>query len=551
MIGLGGSEAEGILVAEDGETFDSSHWTEENGVNVDPDGNAERGTEGTHLNATAESIIISFLQGISDSVTVMDSEGNFTHTNRPCRELFGQVPGEIIGENVFEYSEVDNSVIRGVLDSGEPVQKKEETLRIEAEEVPVSRTIIPLLTASGDVSGVLEINRVISDRVEAERREERLEAYQSRLISELQSWLARLADGDFTVDPEVPEPEYEFEGIQNTYEEFAQMAADLSVVIETTRNSLKEAHQSTEELNEISQDLAEAARDTVDAIEEIDAASRGAAEMASDQAEQARSVEDNVSDLSASIEEVTASTQEIEDLAEETQRLASDGSNEAEGAIERMERAMDASSENVEHVQALQEQMDTVSEMADMIGQIAEQTNMLALNANIEAARAGEEGQGFAVVANEVKSLATESKETVEEITGILGELEAGIEKTADAIEQSNDEVERGAEAVHDVVDQIEKIDAAARDTAHGIEEIADATQTQADNTEAVNHAVQEFAEQSRDVDERMQDVAESIEDQAHTANRVSTVSGTIDDIVEDLAEGLDGFELEAEDARR
>lgn len=124
-------------------------------------------------------------------------------------------------------------------------------------------------------------------------------------------------------------------------------------------------------------------------------------------------------------------------------------------------------------------EMDKIEDIVRMITEIADQTNHLALNAAIKAARAGEAGTGFAVVAREVKSLAQESQKSAEKISGIISLLQERSILMKDAIVTSSNDIDKGSQAVHETLQIFSELASSIEDIASRIISIDSASQNQ------------------------------------------------------------------------
>ena len=525
-------------------------WRERNGCLVDAVGDVEKTPDDPFGAAAADALLSSYLRFSPDPIFVVDRDGQFVYSNEACRDLFDRVVGELIGTNLFEYDNADNSAMQEVLDTGEPLHGlDQEIVTDDGERISVERYLYPLFDASGGLVGGIEINRDVSERVSAQRREaqlEQLRAYQSDVAGQFEEWIGALSRGDFTIDPSVPKPDADFDDIRSVHEAFDAMATDLGVAADSTGEMLADVDRSVARLDSLSERLGAAADETGTAAASIDEDSADVAAMASEQVEKAAAAEESATDLSASIEEITSTTQQISAQASQARSVADAGTEAAETAGDRMDDAVERSERNLEQVRDLEAQMEEVEELADSIAGIADETNLLALNANIEAASS--DGEGFGVVATEIKSLAEESKATVEEVSATLDSLREDVESTTETIERSSEEIRAGAAAVEEVVTHIDEMGQAIEETERGVAQIAEATDAQAENAQTVTTAVEAVTEQSRQVDDRMADISSQVDQQTESVENVQRVAETIDGLSSDLQADLDAFTLEAHD---
>lgn len=194
-------------------------------------------------------------------------------------------------------------------------------------------------------------------------------------------------------------------------------------------------------------------RDTRKAAVSLDDRARMLEEEAETVQQASRQTRDQITDVSASMEEITTQADNVEAAARESRvtiTTAAEGNQRVQGGLQRSEEAADHTvtviGEVSQAIQVLSSSTDKVEQVVSVIAAIAEQTNLLALNAAIEAARAGEHGRGFAVVADEVRTLSRRTSESTGEIRqwvdDLVGNVE-GIERRLQGMHQAGDENRR------------------------------------------------------------------------------------------------------------
>ncbi len=193
-------------------------------------------------------------------------------------------------------------------------------------------------------------------------------------------------------------------------DELAEMAKVFNSMITSFRNLIIEVNHSVDTVNEATRNLSQ----------NIHAANEGV----DTQIQQTDMVATAVTEMVATVDEIANNTKEAATKAETTHHNAEKGKSGVETTIVQIDQLSNTLLESEHVVQELAKDSDTIGSVLDVIRGIAEQTNLLALNAAIEAARAGEQGRGFAVVADEVRTLASRTQDSTQEIEAIISSLQ-------------------------------------------------------------------------------------------------------------------------------
>ena len=212
----------------------------------------------------------------------------------------------------------------------------------------------------------------------------------------------------------------------------------------------------------------------------------GASELTVSVAAASEQASSNVATAAAACEQMGSSVREISTQVQQAASIATE-------AVERTERT-------TEKVQQLVTSADRIGTVITLIKEIAEQTNLLALNATIEAARAGEAGKGFAVVASEVKSLATQTAKATEEISQQIAAMQSATDEAAESIDSISDAIGRINEVSGSIASAVEQQSAATNEIARNTQEASVGTQGVSADTAALRTASSETGEAAQTV---------------------------------------------------
>ncbi|HHV44950.1 MAG TPA: HAMP domain-containing protein [Firmicutes bacterium] len=211
-------------------------------------------------------------------------------------------------------------------------------------------------------------------------------------------------------------------------------------------------------------------------------------------------------ELSASIDQIACSATEFADssvrisqkimninqAAQETGELARTGSAKINSCLESIQSIEGASEETVTAMHQLREAAKEIVTVVNVISEIADQTNLLSLNAAIEAANAGEYGQGFAVVADQIRKLAVQTKASLEKVDDLVSNLHALMDVAANSTNLSREKVAQGAITVKESTESLNAIVARVAEIIDQVQTIAEMTQQQAATSQQIAAATQE-----------------------------------------------------------
>ena len=279
---------------------------------------------------------------------------------------------------------------------------------------------------------------------------------------------------------------------------------------EILKNSINTMGESVSSILLKVKEVADAA---ASASNQISTSTEEMATGAHEQASQATEVSGAVEQMSRTIFETTKNTSAASDASRNAGRSAKEGGKVVEETIIGMDRIADVVKESADIVVELGKSSDQIGEIVQVIDDIADQTNLLALNAAIEAARAGEQGRGFAVVADEVRKLAERTTKATKEIAEMIKQIQKDTSGAVASMKNGTAEVEKGKLLAHKAGDSLGEIITGAEKVSDIINQVAAASEEQSGAAEHISKNIESISSVTQQSASGIQQIAHASED--------------------------------------
>lgn len=322
----------------------------------------------------------------------------------------------------------------------------------------------------------------------------------------------------------------------------------LSDSYNTMANGMKEL---IETLSETSHHLASSSEQLSSSSEESSRASEHISETIQDLAENSETQMKLMASSSKEIRRVNETTGSITDRAKmvaETAEQTSVVSAEGASRISEVTKQMKSINHNVatlgQSIATLESRMNKIGDITMVITDISSQTNLLALNAAIEAARAGEQGKGFAVVADEVRKLAEQTAGSAEQITSLISQIQADSNNTSLSMTTAANEVNAGIGIVQDAGDSFAKIEKSVSQLVTLVEEVSESLDHLKEHTNTINNSILEVNSMASEAASSTENVSAATEEQVASMQEIAASSTSLAQLATDLQEKIKQFKI-------
>ncbi|QOR66861.1 methyl-accepting chemotaxis protein [Cytobacillus suaedae] len=360
----------------------------------------------------------------------------------------------------------------------------------------------------------------------------------SRLISKPVQSMAVLAEqiskGDLTAD----------ELRVKNRDEIGDLAKSFNLMASNLRTLIQQVGTTAEQVAASAEELTASAEQTGHATEQVATTMQSVAAGVDKQVHSIEESSQTINEMSAGIQQIASSSQNVLNTAMATSDKAAEGGKVIHTAVEQMNSINTTVLGLGNVVTDLGARSSEIGKIIEVITGIAEQTNLLALNAAIEAARAGEHGKGFAVVADEVRKLAEQSSQSAQQISQLISMIQGETTKAVQSMEVATKEVQEGIGAVNTAGASFEHIQTSVNEVNVQIQEVSSAVQQMAAGTEQMVHSMKLITQIAEGSASGTQEVSAATEEQLASMEEITSSASSLSEIAEELQTLISRFKV-------
>lgn len=360
----------------------------------------------------------------------------------------------------------------------------------------------------------------------------------SRIIShhlkKVVSITKEISKGNFTVEQMEYVGKDEIGQLSNAINVLSKNMNELLVKVSKAAKSVS---NSSNMLNTSSKEVKDGSIQMVSTMEELASGAETQADSATDLTEK----------MQHFLDSVRVSQQKGKDIANTSDNvltITTDGSKLMQESVQQMREIDHIVSSAVEQVSGLDKQSEQISKLVEVVKGIADQTNLLALNAAIEAARAGEHGKGFAVVADEVRKLAEQVTNSITEITSIVSSIQHETNDVVVSLGKGYEEVKTGIQHIEKTGDRFDTIDSAVSSMVNGVTQVAEHLSEIAIGSEQMNALISDIASVSEEAAAGVEQTSASTQQSSSAMDEITHKANDLATLADDLNNEVAVFKL-------
>lgn len=465
------------------------------GAQVDLHTRDEFGILAKHFNIMSADIgkLASYIDQVANPLYAVDKNFIIQFANKSAARLANKQPGEFVEKKkcyeIFHlpFCQTSDCPVSRAWESRNSITG-ESTCETNGATIPVLYQAAAITNRNGEVIRGVEVLtdisnlKALSEKIEAER------IYLSKSIDLLLEKMEKFAQGDLTISLNSSSNDV----IGKLYKGFEQAVTNVRNIVEQLYSTVQSIAISSAQISSSTEELAAGAQEQ----------SSQASEVASAVEEMTRTVIDNARNATKTAE-----------FSRINGTVAVEGGKVVEMTINKIKDIAAVVNKTAETVEHLGISSEEIGEIISVIDDVADQTNLLALNAAIEAARAGEQGRGFAVVADEVRKLAERTTQATKQITTMIKNIQAETSSAVSSMRRGSQEVNEGIKLADQAGESLKKIIDNATKAVDMINQIAAASEEQSATSEQISRSIETISSVSAESAAGIQQIAQAIDE--------------------------------------
>jgi methyl-accepting chemotaxis protein len=327
-------------------------------------------------------------------------------------------------------------------------------------------------------------------------------------------------------------------------DEIGDLGISFNDMTQNLRNLIKKINMSAEQMAAASEELFATTEQSTQVTEQITSAIQEVASGSEVQVESSEESAIAMEEVAMGTQKIAESALTVKESAEKTSTLSEHGQISINKAIQQMTTIEEETVNMVTDIQHLKDRSLEIGEIIEVITNITEQTNLLALNAAIEAARAGEHGKGFAVVADEVRKLADQSRTSASQIVELIEHIQKDTEKVSQSITTSSKEVVLGKTIIFETGKDFREILTAVSHVNEQIQEVSAASEQISANTQQAAASVSQLSSIAKEASAKSQNVAAASQEQLASVEEITSATESLSELAQEMQEVVARFKI-------
>ncbi|WP_312092342.1 methyl-accepting chemotaxis protein [Niallia sp.] len=322
--------------------------------------------------------------------------------------------------------------------------------------------------------------------------------------------------------------------LSNSYNTMADGMKELIVTLSETSHHLA---ASSEQLSSSSEESSRASEHISETIQEL-------AENSEMQMTLMESSSKGIHSVNKTTGSITDRAKKVAETAEQTSGVSAVGARRISEVTKQMKSINNNVATLAQSIATLESRINEIGDITMVITDISSQTNLLALNAAIEAARAGEQGKGFAVVADEVRKLAEQTAGSAEKITSLISQIQTDSKNTSLSMATAANDVEAGIDIVQEAGNSFENIESSVKELVSLVEEVRESLEQLKEHTNAINHSITEVNSMASEAAASTENVSAATEEQVASMQEIAASSTSLAQLASDLQDKIKQFKI-------